>query len=127
MAYKNPIISGFNPDPSVCRVGGDYYIVTSSFEYFPGIPIYHSTDLVNWRQIGNCIDRPHMLPMEKAQDSGGIWAPTIRYYNGTFYVTATFDGLGNFIISTTDISSSWSDPVWVEMDGIDPSMYFEDG
>lgn len=127
MGYKNPIISGFNPDPSVCRVGGDYYIVTSSFEYFPGLPIYHSRDLVNWTQIGNCIDRRGMLPMEKAQASGGIWAPTIRYSKGTFYVTATFDGVGNFIISTTDPSSSWSDPVWVEMDGIDPSMYFENG
>ena len=127
MKYKNPIIRGFNPDPSVCRVGSDYYLVTSSFEYFPGIPVYHSTDLVNWELIGHCINRTSQLPMNEAQSSGGVWAPTIRYDNGTFYVTATFSGKGNFIMQTDNPRGPWSDPVWVEMDGIDPSMFFEDG
>jgi xylan 1,4-beta-xylosidase len=126
MKYQNPIIRGFHPDPSVCRVGEDYYLVTSSFEYFPGIPIYHSTDLVNWRQIGNCINRNEQLVLKEAGNSGGIWAPTIRYYEGTFYVTATYSNRGNFILSTQDILGDWSEPVWVDIDGIDPSLYFED-
>lgn len=127
MNYTNPIIKGFNPDPSICRVGEDYYLVTSSFEYFPGIPVYHSTDLVNWVQIGNCIDRKGQLDLREVHPSGGIWAPTIRYYEGTFYVTATFSQRGNFILTAEKPEGPWSEPVWVEMDGIDPSMYFEDG
>lgn len=125
MKYKNPIIRGFHPDPSICRVGEDYYLVTSSFEYFPGIPIYHSRDLVNWRQIGNCICRREQLSFQDAGNSGGIWAPTIRYHAGTFYVTATYSSRGNFIVSTQDVFGEWSPPVWVDMDGIDPSLYFE--
>ncbi len=127
MKYQNPIIRGFNPDPSICKAGGNYYLVTSSFEYFPGIPIYHSTDLVNWEQTGNCITRENQLPMDRAQASGGIWAPTIRFHEGMFYVTATFSGIGNFIIHAANPAGEWSDPVWTEMDGIDPSMFFEDG
>ncbi len=127
MHYTNPIIRGFNPDPSICRVGKDYYLATSSFEYFPGLPIYHSTDLVNWTHIGNGVSRPGQLPLTGAKPSGGIWAPTIRYNDGIFYITATFDGLGNFIISTPDPASEWSDPIFTEMDGIDPSIYFENG
>lgn len=127
MKYENPIIRGFHPDPSVCRVGEDYYLVTSTFEYFPGIPVYHSRDLINWELMGHCIDRPEQLPMEEAGASGGIWAPTIRYHNGTFYVTATFSEKGNFIVSSKSPAGGYSDPVWTEMDGIDPSMFFEDG
>lgn len=126
MKYNNPVIRGFNPDPSICRVGENYYLVTSSFEYFPGIPIYHSTDLVNWKQIGNCITRRSQLSLKGAKDSGGIWAPTIRCLDGTFYVTATLDGCGNFIVSTNDIYGEWSESVWVSMGGIDPSLYFEE-
>lgn len=127
MNYKNPIIKGFNPDPSICRVGDDYYLVTSTFEYFPGIPVYHSADLVNWEQIGSCIDRPGQLDLNAAHPSGGIWAPTIRYNDGIFYVTATFSERGNFIITAEKPEGPWSEPVWVDMDGLDPSMYFEDG
>lgn len=127
MEYKNPIIGGFNPDPSICRVGEDYYLVTSTFEYFPGIPVYHSKDLINWEIIGHCINRLSQLDFEGVRASGGIWAPTIRYYNGKFYVTATFSEHGNFVVQTDNPSGEWSDPVWVEMDGIDPSMFFEDG
>lgn len=127
MKYENPIIRGFNPDPSVCRVGEDFYLVTSSFEYFPGIPIYHSKDLVNWKQIGNCIERPEQLPFEIAETDGGIWAPTIRFNNGRFYVTAKFMKHGCFIVSSKDPSSGWSDPVTVDMKGIDPSILFDEG
>ncbi len=127
MIYENPILRGFNPDPSICRVGKDYYLVTSSFEYFPGIPVYHSTDLVNWLQIGNCIERPEQLPYGQAAAGQGVWAPTIRHHEGRFYVTATFCGLGNVIVRSEDPTDGWSDPVRVEMDGIDPSLLFEGG
>lgn len=127
MQYNNPIIKGFNPDPSICRVGEDFYLVTSTFEYFPGIPVYHSRDLVNWRQIGNCIERPEQLPLEQAKSSGGVWAPTIRYDDGVFYVTATFDGMGNFIVKSTNPATGWSDPLWTDFGGLDPSIFLENG
>ena len=127
MQYQNPILRGFNPDPSICRVGEDYYLVTSSFEYFPGIPVYHSTDLVNWRQIGNCIEREDQLPLAQAAAGKGVWAPTIRYAEDTFFVTANFQGSGNFIVRSADPAAGWSDPVWVDMTGIDPSMLFDGG
>ncbi|MBQ7064986.1 MAG: family 43 glycosylhydrolase [Firmicutes bacterium] len=126
MSYSNPILPGFNPDPSIVRVGNDYYMVTSTFAYFPAIPVYHSTDLINWRQIGNAVSRPDQLPYEKAPSFGGVWAPTIRYHQGVFYVTAPFHGVGNFIVHTADPAGEWSDVIWTEADqGIDPSMYFE--
>ena len=125
MQYKNPIIKGFHPDPSICRVGEDYYLVTSSFEYFPGIPVFHSKDLVNWTQIGNCAARAEEFPLEQVKDSGGIWAPTIRWNQGTFYVTATLEQYGNFIVSAQDPAGEWSSPVWVPVGGIDPSLLFD--
>lgn len=127
MKYENPIIRGFNPDPSICRMGEDYYLVTSSFEYFPGLPIYHSRDLVNWKQIGNCLQRAEEFPLNHVKDSGGVWASTIRYHEGVFYVTATLEKYGNFIVSTKDPAGTWSAPVWVPVGGIDPSLFFEDG
>ena len=127
MKYENPILRGFNPDPSICRVGQDFYLVTSSFEYFPGIPVYHSTDLVNWRQIGNCIEREAQLPFEIARAGEGIWAPTIRFHEGMFYVTACFKDDGNFIVHSSDPATGWSDPVKVAMTGIDPSLLFDGG
>ena len=126
MKYSNPIIKGFNPDPSVCRAGEDYYLVNSSFEYFPGIPIYHSKDLVNWKQIGNCAQLAEDFPLLHVKDSGGIWAPTIRYHEGTFYVTATLEQYGNFIVSATNPAGEWSKPVWVNVGGIDPSILFDE-
>ncbi|MCH5210786.1 MAG: glycoside hydrolase family 43 protein [Oscillospiraceae bacterium] len=127
MKYCNPVIRGFNPDPSVCRVGNDYYLVTSTFEYYPGIPIYHSTDLINWEHISNAVTRPSQLPLVEAEASGGIWAPTIRFNDGMFYITATFSSRGNFIISASDPRGEWSDAIWTDMDGIDPSIIFDNG
>lgn len=127
MRFENPIIRGFNPDPSICRVGEDFYLVTSTFEFFPAIPVYHSHDLVNWTQIGNAIDRPGQLPLHEATVNGGVWAPTIRYHNGRFYITAKERTYGNFIISAEDPSGPWTDPVPVAMGGIDPSLLFDDG
>lgn len=128
MLYENPILRGFHPDPSICRVGGDYYLVVSSFEYFPGLPIYHSVDLVNWKQIGNCLQRAEEFPLLEVGDSGGVWAPTIRWHGGTFYVTATLEKYGNFIVTAQNPAGAWSSPLWLEeVGGIDPSLYFEDG
>ena len=95
--YENPIIPGFYPDPSICRVGEDYYLVNSSFEFFPGVPLWHSRDLVNWEQIGHVLTRESQLPLGNAWTSGGIYAPTIRYHDGRFYmITTNCGGGGNF-------------------------------
>ncbi|MDR0682527.1 MAG: glycoside hydrolase family 43 protein [Dysgonamonadaceae bacterium] len=127
--YKNPVIRGFNPDPSICRVEDDFYLVTSSFEYFPGLPIYHSKDLVNWRQIGHCLTRDSQLPLHQAPASGGLFAPSLRYHNGLFYVVCTnTSGGGNFYCTATDPAGPWSEPVWVEINSIDPDIFWdEDG
>jgi alpha-N-arabinofuranosidase len=127
--YQNPIIRGFNPDPSICRVNDDFYLVTSSFEYFPGLPIYHSKDLVNWEQLGHCLTRDSQLPLHKAFASGGLFAPSLRYHDGTFYVICTnVSGGGNFFCTATNPAGTWSDPVWVDIESIDPDIFWdEDG
>lgn len=127
--YINPIIKGYNPDPSICRVGEDYYLVTSTFEYFPGVPIYHSKNLVEWELIHYCLTRDSQLPLAECKCSGGIYAPTIRYHDGIYYmVTTNVTDRGNFIVHTKDINGEWSEPHWVDQPGIDPSLFFdEDG
>lgn len=131
--YLNPIFSGFYPDPSICRKGNDYYLVHSSFSYYPGVPIHHSTDLVNWTQIGHVLNRPSQLKVDSIRLSGGIYAPAIEYnkYNDTFYmITTCVDGIGNFIVKTKDpMLGDWSDPIPLpNVGGIDPSLFFdEDG
>jgi alpha-N-arabinofuranosidase len=125
--FQNPIISGFYPDPSICRVGDDYYTVHSSFEYFPGVPIFHSKDLVHWGQIGYCLTSKSQLNLEHARASGGIYAPTLRYHNGTFYmITTLVDAGGNFFVTATNPAGPWSEPVWVDRSGMDPSLLFDD-
>lgn len=131
--YTNPIIPGFNPDPSICRAGEDYYLVTSTFEYFPGVPVYHSKDLVNWRMISHVLNRPSQLDLDTINCSGGIYAPTIRYHNGTFYMITTLVGQTknpkqrNFIVTATDPKGPWTEPHWLEdAPGIDPSLFFDD-
>lgn len=133
--FDNPLLPGFYPDPSVCRVDDDYYMVTSSFVYYPGLPIFHSKDLVNWEQIGHGIHRPEQLNYKNCETSEGLWAPSIRYHQGTFYIINTFVSEGreakrdNYIITAKDPAGPWSDPVVVEgADGIDSSLFFdEDG
>lgn len=126
--FVNPIIPGFHPDPSVCRVGRDIYLVTSSFEYFPGVPIFHSRDLVNWKQIGHVLTRKSQLDLHRVRSSGGIYAPTIRHANGRFYmITTNVDGGGNFFVTAQRPEGPWSDPIWLDRDGIDPSLLFADG
>lgn len=127
---NNPILPGFYPDPSICRVGNDYYLVTSTFSYFPGVPIFHSRDLVHWRQIGNILNRSSQLNITDQGISEGIYAPALRYHKGVFYMITTFvGGGGNFFVTATNAAGPWSDPVWLtEIEGIDPCFYFdEDG
>lgn len=124
---KNPILPGFYPDPSICRVGNDYYLTTSTFSYFPGLPIFHSTDLVNWTQIGNAIHRPSQLDFTDQPSARGLYAPTIRFHNGMFFIICTIVGSdGNFIITAKDPAGPWSDPIWLpDANGIDPSLLFD--
>jgi xylan 1,4-beta-xylosidase len=124
--YSNPVISGFYPDPSVCRVGEDYYLVTSSCEYFPGVPIFHSRDLVHWCQIGHCLTRSSQVALQSCASSQGIFAPTIRYHEGNFYMTTTNVAVGgNFYVYTSDPAGEWSEPIWIDHKGIDPSLFFD--
>lgn len=127
-AYGNPVIPGFHPDPSVCRVGEDYYLVCSSFEYFPGVPLFHSRDLVHWRQIGNVLDRPGQLRLPAdLPASAGVYAPTIRYHEGRFHViTTSVGGGGNFLVTADRPEGPWSDPVWIDLPGIDPDLAWDD-
>ena len=128
MTYKNPVIKGFYPDPSVCRHNGKYYLVCSSFQYFPGVPLFESDDLVNWKQIGYVLTRKSQVMLEKINSSGGVFAPTIRCNNGRFYMVTTNDTTHqNFYVYTDDIYGEWSEPIYVDQGGIDPSLFFEDG
>ena len=125
--YRNPILAGFFPDPSVCRVGDDYYLVNSTFGYFPGLPIFHSKDLVNWTLIGHAIDRPGQLDYQGVGVTRGLFAPAIEHHKGVFYLVCTMvDGIGNFVVTATNPAGPWSDPVAVDFPGIDPSLFFDD-
>lgn len=129
--FRNPLLSGFYPDPSICRKGGDYYLATSSFAYYPGIPIFHSTDLVSWRQVGHALNRPSQLNLVGKSLSGGLYAPSITYneHNSTFYLINTnVSGVGNFFVTTRDpLESRWSELIPLpDVGGIDPSLFFDD-
>jgi xylan 1,4-beta-xylosidase len=129
--FGNPVLPGCHPDPSICRVGEDFYLVTSSFEYFPALPIQHSRDLVHWRQIGHVLDRPGQISLDAVTCSDGLYAPTIRHHDGVFYVTCTLVGNtrhhGNFVVTATDPAGPWSQPHWLaEAEGFDPSLFFDD-
>jgi len=126
--FTNPILPGFHPDPSICRVGNDYYLVNSTFVWFPGIPIYHSKDLVNWELIGYGITRPEQVDFDGLIDKLGIFAVTIRYHEGTFYlITTCVNCNNNFFITSKDPSGPWSNPIWIEdASGIDASLMWDD-
>lgn len=130
MFYQNPILRGMYPDPSVCYKDGVYYLVNSTFEYFPGVPVFASTDLVNWKQIGNCLTRKSQLDLSNTDCSGGVFAPVIRYHDGKFYMITTCacrDSFKNFFVTAEDPAGEWSDPVFLDFKGIDPCFYWEDG
>jgi beta-xylosidase len=129
MLLPNPLIPGFNPDPSVVRVGDDYYLCTSSFEYLPGLPIYHSKDFIHWNLIGHVVTTEHQLASANIPTNGGAWAPTIRHHDGVFYVVVTDAmGRGTLVFNTTDPAGKWSDGIVTNISGIDPDIFWdEDG
>ncbi len=125
----NPLISGFNPDPSVTLADGTYYLVTSTFEYLPGIPVYRSTDLVTWTHMGNVATRPEQVSMDNVPTGGGVWAPTIRYHDGVFYVivTVAMSPRGCVVFTATDPAGPWSDGITIDgVSGIDPDLAWDD-
>lgn len=126
--YFNPVLAGFYPDPSMTRAGDSYYLTVSSFSYFPGAPIFKSDDLVNWQQIGHALDRPEQFNPTGIRMTRGMFAPTLRYHDGVFYlITTAVDAGGNFIVTATDPAGPWSDPIWLpEVGGIDPDIFFDD-
>jgi len=126
--YANPILKGTYPDPAVMRVGKDFYLVNSTFAWFPGLPIFHSTDLVHWNQIGNAIDRPGMLDFKRQGLSSAVFAPTLSHHDGLFYILNTCVGCGgNYLITAKDPKGPWSDPTWLPaVQGIDPYLFFDD-
>ncbi|EUC64042.1 glycoside hydrolase family 43 protein [Rhizoctonia solani AG-3 Rhs1AP] len=139
VGFQNPIIPGFNPDPTILRTGDDYFIATSTFEFFPGIPIYHSKDLVNWTTIGHAFNRPSQLMMRGTAPSAGLWAPTLRYNKGYYYLSTTwYDIIANpdnttriprsMYVKTKNIfdETQWSDPIYVDQWGFDPDLFFDD-
>ena len=130
MTYRNPVIPGFHPDPSVCRVGDEYFLVTSSFIFSPGVPIFRSSNLVDWTQIGNVLDRPSQLDLTATWNwsSLGIYAPTIRHHDGRFFMITTnvgSSGRQTFLVTSEDPAGPWSDPVPVPVPGIDPDLAWD--
>ena len=131
---RNPILPGFNPDPSICRVGDDYYIATSTFEWYPGVQIHHSRDLANWRLVRRPLDRASLLDMRGEPDSCGVWAPCLTHADGRFWLVYTdvkrfegsFKDVHNYITTAPAIEGPWSDPVHVNSSGFDPSLFHDD-
>ena len=135
---QNPVMPGCHPDPSVCRVGDDFYLVTSTFEYLPGLPVLRSRDLATWEHVGDVVDRSGQLDYDGIRSSGGLFAPTLRHHDGTFWLVCTLvdpdddSRGGNFVMTATDPAGPWSDPVWLRDEdgervaGIDPSIFFDD-
>lgn len=131
---NNPILRGFNPDPAICRVGDDYYIVTSTFEWFPGCQIHHSRDLVNWQLVRRPLERVSQLDMRGVPDSCGVWAPCLTHHDGVFYLLYTnvrsFQGMWkdmpNYLVTSSDIMGEWSEPVYLNASGFDASLFHDD-
>jgi len=131
---RNPVLRGFNPDASMLRVGEDYYIATSTFEWFPGVQIHHSRDLVHWRPLSRPLDRASVLDLRGVPSSGGIWAPALTYDNGTYYLMITnvvgrrgvFKDLHNYLLTATDIAGPWSEPLYLNSSGFDPFLFHDD-
>lgn len=128
MKIQNPIIRGFYPDPSICKANGNYYLACSSFQYFPGVPLWESGDLINWRLIGHCLTRRSQIDLYRIPSSGGVFAPTLRYHEGIFYMVTNHNTCSkNFYVYTDNIYGEWSDPIEVEQSGIAPSLLFDEG
>ncbi|CUU51066.1 glycoside hydrolase family 43 protein [Clostridium beijerinckii] len=133
LKIKNPILKGFNPDPSICKAEDNYYIATSTFEWFPGVQIHHSKDLVNWELIAHPLNRVSQLNILGTPDSGGIWAPCLSYDNGIFYLIYTIvnnnghiKDTHNYLVTSSDICGEWSEPVYLNSSAFDPSLFHDD-
>ena len=128
--FDNPVLPGSHPDPSICRVGDDYYLATSTFALFPGIALHHSRDLVHWRPIGAALNRPSQLNLDGLRMTDGIYAPTLRHHEGVFHLVCTLVNApagGNFVVTAADPAGPWTDPVWIaDAPGFDPSLLFDD-
>src|SRR5690625_932640 len=130
----NPVLPGYHPDPSMLRVGDDYYIAVSTFEWFPGVPIYHSKDMINWRLLTYPLTRESQLNMIGNINSGGVWAPCLSYSDGTFYLIFTdvksrkgaFKDTHNYLVTAENIEGPWSDPIYLNSSGFDPSLFHEE-
>ncbi|WP_338533705.1 glycoside hydrolase family 43 protein [Paenibacillus peoriae] len=136
MNIKNPILRGFNPDPSICRVGEDYYVATSTFEWFPGVQIYHSKDLVNWHLVARPLNRVSLIDMKGSPNSGGVWAPSLTYEDGMFWLVYSdvkvhegkWKDVHNYLTTCETIDGEWSDRIYLNSSGFDPSLFHdEDG
>ena len=128
-SYRNPILAGFYPDPSVTRAGDKFYLVNSTFAYFPGIPVFESSDLVHWRLLGHVIDRPSQLRFDGLGISRGVFAPAIHYHDGTFYVSEHAGGQRRQLRRHREETRPGPGRIrcWLpEIDGIDPSLFFDD-
>lgn len=131
---QNPILTGFNPDPSICRVGEDYYIAVSTFEWFPGVGIYHSKDLKNWRLVSRPLNRVSQLDMKGNPNSGGVWAPQLSYADGKFWLIYTdvkvtegqWKDCHNYLVTCETIDGEWSEPIYLNASGFDPSLFHDD-
>jgi xylan 1,4-beta-xylosidase len=125
--FHNTILAGFYPDPSICRMGDDFHLANSTFAHFPGLPIFHSKDLVNWKLIGHAIHRPEQLNFDGIDVSAGLWAPTIRFHDGKFYMICTHQyHEENFLVTADHPAGQWSDPVMLGFKDCDPSLFFDD-
>ncbi|MFE9642770.1 glycoside hydrolase family 43 protein [Streptomyces sp. NPDC006365] len=133
---RNPVLPGFHPDPSIVRVGADYYIATSTFEWYPGVPVHRSADLVHWEPAGHILDRPDLLDLRGVPDSAGVWAPSLSYRDGQFWLVYTivrtighpYKDVDNYLITAPSIEGPWSEPVFLNSSGFDPSFFHdEDG
>ena len=128
--FKNPVLPGFHADPSVCRAGDDFYLVNSTFQYYPGVPVFHSKDLIHWEQVGACLTRESQVRIENMHEQSGIYAPTIRYHEGRFYmVTTVYPSRKHFYVYTDDPNGEWSDPIYIDfcVGSCDPTLFFDDG
>ena len=128
--FKNPVLPGFHADPSVCRAGNDFYLVNSTFQYFPGVPVFHSKDLINWEQVGNCLTRPSQVDLRGTDGNSGIYAPTIRYHEGRFYmVTTVYPSRRHFYVWTDNPAGEWSEPIVIDfaIGSCDPTLFFDEG
>ena len=128
--FKNPVLPGFHADPSVCRAGDDFYLVNSTFQYFPGVPVFHSKDLVNWEQVGNCLTRHSQVDLKGTDGNSGIYAPTIRYHEGRFYmVTTVFPSRRHFYVWTDNPAGEWSEPIVIDfaIGSCDPTLFWDEG